>query len=377
MTLTSADGPLTLGQRRKYEEDGFLLVRGVFAPQEVAPLHEHYVEICRDAKRYQGKTVGQLVRDINIADGTIDTSHLPAEYSIIKLNFFRGEDGEDSHFWSGYVRNKRLVPFVRQFVQAGPESGNGDGAAAVSVDHSEEDSDICTANHMYVCKPPGLAASGSTTSRHPLHQDLLYFPVGERQADGSLTAADRSGIVCAWGAVGDVERRNGCLCFIPGSHRRGLRAHSYPDEGAWGTKRNTGYFGIQDLTPEEIESRVHVEMRAGDVVFFHPETIHGSGVNKRRVEDALRGGDPSAFRPGISVHYRRKSLKHIRWDSVPRGKANMDSISGKDLLRSQIGIKTGLRTEEEAVRFIGSEKGRGIIGEAYSKVHHEYITVDL
>ena len=62
---------------------------------------------------------------------------------------------------------------------------------------------------------------------------------------------------------------------------------------------------------------------------------------------------------------------------MPRGKANMDSISGKDLLRSQIGIKTGLRTEEEAVRFIGSEKGRGIIGEAYSKVHHEYITVDL
>ena len=37
------------------------------------------------------------------------------------------------------------------------------------------------------------------------------------------------------------------------------------------------YHGIQKLDPEA--NLVHLEMEAGDTVFFHPLLIHGSGTN--------------------------------------------------------------------------------------------------
>lgn len=47
--LTTAHGPLTLLQRQQYERDGFLVVRRFWEPGELQHLHEHYVEICRNA----------------------------------------------------------------------------------------------------------------------------------------------------------------------------------------------------------------------------------------------------------------------------------------------------------------------------------------
>lgn len=38
------------------------------------------------------------------------------------------------------------------------------------------------------------------------------------------------------------------------------------------------YHGIMDFDPAA--KRVHLEMEAGDTVFFHPLLIHGSGMNR-------------------------------------------------------------------------------------------------
>ena len=38
------------------------------------------------------------------------------------------------------------------------------------------------------------------------------------------------------------------------------------------------YHGIIDFDPSV--KRVHLEMEAGDTVFFHPLLIHGSGMNR-------------------------------------------------------------------------------------------------
>jgi phytanoyl-CoA hydroxylase len=38
------------------------------------------------------------------------------------------------------------------------------------------------------------------------------------------------------------------------------------------------YHGIQTFDPNA--ERVHLEMWAGDTVFFHPLLIHGSGTNR-------------------------------------------------------------------------------------------------
>ncbi len=60
--------------------------------------------------------------------------------------------------------------------------------------------------------------SGKKTSRHPMHQDLHYFP---------FRPADR--IVCAWTAMEKVNGDNGCLVVLPGTHTSALQEHDYPD----------------------------------------------------------------------------------------------------------------------------------------------------
>ena len=78
---------------------------------------------------------------------------------------------------------------------------------------------------------------------------------------------------------------------------------------------------------EEIEQRVHLEMEAGDVVFFHPELIHGSGQNKIGLEERH---SPAAFRKAIAVHFLRKDTELADWATIPWGKAAPHAESAKD-----------------------------------------------
>ncbi|MPC36381.1 Phytanoyl-CoA dioxygenase, peroxisomal [Portunus trituberculatus] len=68
---------------------------------------------------------------------------------------------------------------------------------------------------MLINKPPD---PGTRTSRHPMHQDLHYFP---------FRPANR--IVCAWTAMENVNTENGCLFVLPGSHKGVLEPHEYPE----------------------------------------------------------------------------------------------------------------------------------------------------
>eukprot|EP01051_Picozoa_sp_SAG22_P004735 SAG22_NODE_261_length_13373_cov_17.745472_17_plen_228_part_00 len=151
LVLTSAvtPGPLTRAQRQSYERDGFLIVDGIFDPAELAPLHAHYIEICRDPATFvkgPAATCASLVRDINVVDGTHSLGVLPPEFGVIKLNGFAGRGGEDE-LYCGYARHERLLPYVQQFV------------GGTSLD---------TFSEMYVCKPPGLDAHTRSAIQPPI-----------------------------------------------------------------------------------------------------------------------------------------------------------------------------------------------------------------
>ena len=82
--------------------------------------------------------------------------------------------------------------------------------------------------------------------------------------------------MAAWTALEYVGRGNGGLSVVPGSHKTGLHLHEYPD---W-TAVNFAYYGVNKETFSRFAAkRVHLEMKAGDTVFFHPYLIHGSGAN--------------------------------------------------------------------------------------------------
>jgi len=83
-------------------------------------------------------------------------------------------------------------------------------------------------------------------------------------------------IVCAWSAMEDVSRENGGLVLYPGTHKWSFLKHQYPN---WKEGVNMAYFGILDV-PSESTPKVYPEMKIGDVVFFHPHVVHGSGQNR-------------------------------------------------------------------------------------------------
>lgn len=92
------------------------------------------------------------------------------------------------------------------------------------------------------------------------HQDIRYW------------SFDRPELVNVWLALGDEYADKGSMKFIPGSHRLEI------DRGRFDAE----LFLRQDLVENKalIDSAVDLELRAGDVVFFHCRTFHVAGMNR-------------------------------------------------------------------------------------------------
>ncbi len=93
--------------------------------------------------------------------------------------------------------------------------------------------DIKAMHTMFINKPPDL---GSGSSRHPLHQDLHYFPFrlvalagATRPVIDPPACRPAASIVCSWSALQHIDEANGCLVVLPGSHKGSLLTHDYPD----------------------------------------------------------------------------------------------------------------------------------------------------
>ncbi|MFX1740037.1 chlorinating enzyme [Paraburkholderia sp. A1RI_3L] len=132
-------------------------------------------------------------------------------------------------------------------------------------------------------KNPGDAGTG-------WHQVETYA-IGEAEA-GMLEPSERSeGVpmeLTCWVAFTDATRENGCLKFIPGSHRQ----WRYDEKGKikWRADHaDNTFFGYnydelridKNWHPDEQEVR-HMEMRAGEFVIFTARCIHGSNPNTSR-----------------------------------------------------------------------------------------------
>lgn len=127
-------------------------------------------------------------------------------------------------------------------------------------------------------KPP------RTGGPFPMHQDWQYFP---SQEDTMI-----AGIIF----LEDTDEANGCLRVEPGSHRLGRRrgmsgdaSHGPEDRGA--------------LEQYTLDRAKPVPARAGDVLFFHYFTLHGSGVNnsdrpRKSVLVQMRSGGDAMEKPG-------------------------------------------------------------------------------
>lgn len=91
------------------------------------------------------------------------------------------------------------------------------------------------------------------------HQDIRYW------------SYDRPELISVWLALGEERPDNGCLWVIPGSHRMSFRPDQFDSD----------LFFRTDLPENQklIETKIPVELRPGDVLFFHSLTFHAASKN--------------------------------------------------------------------------------------------------
>ncbi|KAG2460334.1 PAHX protein, partial [Polypterus senegalus] len=218
---------LTLEQRHFYEKNGFIVIKNLVSHEDLDTFRDEFEKICRKEVNVPGMLI---MKDITVANSEL----VPDQKVITKLQQF-----EEDPVLFRYCCLQQILKYVECII--GPN--------------------IMAMHTMLINKP---IDTGKKTSRHPLHQDLHYFP---------FRPADR--IVCAWTAMEKIDRSNGCLVVLPGSHKEILKPHDYPE---WEGGVNILYHGIRDFDPNL--PYVHLVMEKGDTVFFHPLLIHGSGRNR-------------------------------------------------------------------------------------------------
>jgi len=92
------------------------------------------------------------------------------------------------------------------------------------------------------------------------HQDIRYW------------SFQRPELISVWLALGPETPENGCLSFIPGTHRMAFAA----------PRLDADLFLRQDCLENQtlIAQRQTPALEAGDTVFFHSRTFHAAGPNR-------------------------------------------------------------------------------------------------
>lgn len=114
----------------------------------------------------------------------------------------------------------------------------------------------------------------------PWHQDAAYW----------IKLPDTRAVSC-WVALDKAEKDNGCMWYIPGSHKLPLRTHHPAGKGGGA------------LTCEGYEDEaVAIELNSGDAVFHHGGTAHYSRGNATAMR---RRAFITNFRPQAMIELER------------------------------------------------------------------------
>ncbi len=119
-----------------------------------------------------------------------------------------------------------------------------------------------------------------TNTLTPWHQDEAYW----------INMPDKRAVSC-WVALDDVIKENGCMWYVPGSHRQPLRTH-----------RQTGQGGALECNATEAEANA-IEIPAGSCVLHHGRTIHYARGNTTAHR---RRAFITNFRPTSMIAFERE-----------------------------------------------------------------------
>ncbi|MFF6782906.1 phytanoyl-CoA dioxygenase family protein [Streptomyces sp. NPDC012510] len=208
---------MTVTDKVEFEENGYLVARGLFSPAEIEELCERF-----EALRAGGPIPGHFQPRPPTEDGPADPLHLyprvmhPHRIDELSLRV---------------LLDTRLRDILEWLL-------------------GEE---VLAAQSMFYFKPPGARGQA-------LHQDNFYLRV------------EPGTCVAAWIACDVIDPANGGLEVVPGTHRMDLFCPEEADEEL--------SFVREYVPPPPGLSPVPVGMAPGDVLFFNGSLVHGSQPNR-------------------------------------------------------------------------------------------------
>lgn len=207
---------LSIEQRQAFEEDGYLVVRGLFAPDDVRELIDTFMEM-----NAGGSIPGCFEIKPDAATSTDPLKRFPRLMHPHRVN----------EVALRYLLDARLADILADLFGEEP----------------------LAAQSMLYFKPAGARGQA-------LHQDNFYLKV------------EPGTCIAAWVALDQADRENGGLEVVPGTHRMDLFCPEMADLDASFTR--------EYVPPPPGLEAVGVDMAPGDVLFFNGSLVHGSQPNQ-------------------------------------------------------------------------------------------------
>lgn len=245
-------------EKEAFRADGYVHLWGVLSQDETDEIEEVY-------ERFLHREIDVLGKDFNdMTTGEHGTN--PAGYAIANVMVPRRYLPE----WQGNLFERRAATIAEQLC--------GEGMV---IDFDQ-----------LLAKQPGR-----TDAVFGYHQDQAYW----------IATDDRRTATC-WLAVDDSTVENGCMQFLPGSHREPVRPHHPLHED-----REKSHTLVTDLRPNDVMRLVPISR--GDITVHSEGVLHGSGGNNSR--DSWRRAYIVAFRSQDTVRReRQRGFTHSHNDDI-------------------------------------------------------------
>jgi hypothetical protein len=227
-----------------YKNDGYVIKRQLFSNQEIDLLYG-------------------LATDDSVTGNSYDLNDLNGKKTKLTLWFTPGDDS-----FGMMSRSERLVNAVGDLLR-------GDA------------SEICHFHSKVMQKEP------HTGGAWEWHQDYGYW-----YKNGFLYP---EAMISVMVALTDATIENGCLQVLKGTHKMQRFEHSFVGEQQGADHA----FVNEALKTNEL---VYVELKAGDVLFFHSNVLHRSDANR---SDYPRWSVISAYNLSHNVPFREKNTSCI------------------------------------------------------------------
>ncbi|WP_037671348.1 phytanoyl-CoA dioxygenase family protein [Streptomyces griseus] len=251
MTATGIDATgtpiLTQAGLRQYREDGFTVLRGLFGHEEIDRLRAEFTAL---------HAAGPVPGHFEPRPGSADPLHTHPRVM-------------QPHEINPLARRVLLDARLRRVLEA------------------LLDEEALAAQSMFYFKPPGARGQA-------LHQDNFYLRV------------EPGTCVAAWIACDEIDRDNGGLEVVPGTHAMDLFCPELADSEV--------SFAREYVPPPPGLAAVPVDMAPGDVLFFNGSLVHGSQPNATadRFRRSFIGHYVGRSATRIGAYYRTMTMNGAR-----------------------------------------------------------------